>query len=304
MSWMEAERPRAADSACVPVELAVVPKPRDIGGFSVARVLPSARRRAVGAFVFFDQMGPATMPAGQGLDVRPHPHIGLSTITYLFEGEMMHRDSLGTVQRIRPGEVNWMTAGRGIVHSERSPDESRRRDDALWGIQAWVALPRELEECEPSFQHLDSDALPNVQRDGVSVRVIAGGLLGLTSPLKTASEIMYADVRLEGEAAMTLGADYEERGLYLVTGSVEIAGESFDGGQLLVFREGIEVTIRARTESRFMLLGGAPLDGPRHLWWNFVSSNRDRIERAKAAWREGVFPPVPGDDERIPLPER
>ncbi|MBA1145855.1 pirin family protein [Ectothiorhodospiraceae bacterium WFHF3C12] len=303
MSWMEATEPRAGQTACDALELVVVPKPRDIGGFKVSRVLPSARRRAVGPFVFFDQMGPARLPAGEGLDVRPHPHIGLSTITYLFEGEMLHRDSLGTVQPIRPGEVNWMTAGRGVVHSERSPEPARAREQSLAGIQAWVALPLREEECGPAFRHLGVEALPEIDGEGNRLRLVAGGAFGARSPLDTGQDLLYADCRMKAGASLQIEPDYPERGAYLVAGTVEIAGERFDAGQLLVFREGVSVRLDALAETRFMLLGGEPLDAPRFIWWNFVSSSRERIEQAKADWREGRFAAVPGDDEWIPLPD-
>jgi redox-sensitive bicupin YhaK (pirin superfamily) len=286
------------------LEVLVVPRSSDLGGgFRVLRALPSAQRRMVGPFVFLDQMGPADLPAGGGLDVRPHPHIGLATVTYLFDGEILHRDSLGTVQPIRPGELNWMTAGRGIVHSERTPPELRRDPLSLSGIQAWVALPDGQEEAEPDFAHHGAAELPVIEDTGLFLRLIAGSLFGATSPVATRSDLFYADVGLEARRRLALPADHEERAAYLVEGSVEIEGRSFQAGQLLVFRAGIEVVMEASTSTRLMLLGGEPMDGPRHVWWNFVSSSRERIEAAKEDWRAGRFPPVPGETEFIPLPE-
>ena len=285
-------------------EAIVVPRTRDLGGgFEVRRVLPSAQRRTVGPFVFFDQMGPTVLRPGTGLDVRPHPHIGLATVTYLFEGEILHRDSLGTVQPIRPGEVNWMTAGRGIVHSERTPPELRENGTRLFGIQTWVGLPREREEVDPSFVHHAEGELPMVDGEGKRVRLIAGALYGARSPLTVFSDMFYADAALDGGARLELPADNEERAIYIAEGSVDIAGEIFAAGRLLVFRPGAPVTMSAVGPARMLLLGGAPMDGPRHLWWNFVSSSKERIEQAKADWREGRFAAVPGETEFIPLPE-
>jgi len=285
-------------------EAIVVPRTRDLGGgFEVRRVLPSAQRRTVGPFVFFDQMGPTALRPGTGLDVRPHPHIGLATVTYLFEGEILHRDSLGTVQPIRPGEVNWMTAGRGIVHSERTPPELRENGTRLFGIQTWVGLPREREEVDPSFVHHAEGELPMVDGEGKRVRLIAGALYGSRSPLAVFSDMFYADAALDGGVRLELPADNEERAIYIAEGSVDIAGEIFAAGRLLVFRPGAPVTLRAVGPARLLLLGGEPMDGPRHLWWNFVSSSKERIEQAKADWKQGRFAPVPGETEFIPLPE-
>jgi len=289
-----------------PIEAVIVPRASDLGeGFTVLRALPSMQRRSVGPFVFLDQMGPVRLKPGRGLDVRPHPHIGLATVTYLFEGEIMHRDSLGTVLSIRPGDLNWMTAGRGIVHSERSPDALRPAGPSLYGMQAWVALPQEHEETDPSFVHHPAAELPVIQGEGRRVRIIVGTLYGQRSPVHTLSETLYADVQLEAGALLSVPADYAERALYLVEGSLEIAGTNpSDGGRLLVLRSGVEVAARAGAQgARLMLLGGAALDGPRHLWWNFVSSSSERIEQAKADWRERRFAPVPDETEFIPLPE-
>jgi hypothetical protein len=282
----------------------IVPRARDLGGFEVRRALPSARRQMIGPFIFFDQMGPAEFITGQGIDVRPHPHINLATVTYLFEGEIMHRDSLGTEQPIKPGAVNWMSAGRGIVHSERTAPERKAKGQKLFGIQSWVALPRDAEESAPNFAHHDAHALPVIEDSGKSVRLVVGSAFGKTSPVQTASEMIYADIALEAGAAIPIDATHEERGLYLVSGNVEIAGDRFGPGQLLVLRPGDAISVRAATPARFLLLGGAPMDGPRYIWWNFVSSRKERIEQAKAEWKSGKFDTVPGDaEEFIPLPE-
>jgi redox-sensitive bicupin YhaK (pirin superfamily) len=286
------------------VEAFIEPQTRDLGdGFEVRRVLPSAQRRAVGPFVFFDHMGPTVLRPGTGLDVRPHPHIGLATVTYLFEGEILHRDSLGTVQPIRPGAANWMTAGRGIVHSERTPPELRASGARLFGIQTWVGLPRDREEVEPSFAHHAESELPVIEGEGKRVRVIAGDLYGARSPLAVFSDTLYADVALAEGARLEIPTGYEERATYLAEGRIEIAGDTFAAGRMLVLHRGMAATVSAVGPVRLLLLGGEPLDGPRHLWWNFVSSSRERIEQAKADWREGRFAAVPGETEFIPLPE-
>ncbi|HKY05975.1 MAG TPA: pirin family protein [Blastocatellia bacterium] len=299
------EQPGAANNK---IETIIVTRVRDlVGGFKVRRVLPSAKRRMVGPFIFLDQMGPEVLRGGNGLDVLPHPHIGLATVTYLFDGELFHRDSLGSAQPIRPGEVNWMTAGRGIAHSERTPQELRQAGSRLFGIQSWVALPRRYEEAEPTFLHHESGELPFMEGEGKSIRVIAGSLFGLSSPVATLSEMFYADILLGGGAAVSIPREHEERAAYVVEGSVALPaeGERFEAGQLLVFKPGAEVTLRASqpTPARLMLLGGEPMDGPRHIWWNFVSSSTERIEQAKEDWREGRFKAVPGETGFIPLPE-
>jgi redox-sensitive bicupin YhaK (pirin superfamily) len=280
-----------------------VPRARDLGGFEVRRALPSSRRQMVGAFIFFDQMGPAEFLLGQGIDVRPHPHIGLATVTYLLAGEIIHRDSLGSLQPIRPGEVNWMTAGRGIAHSERSGAEARATGAELFGIQTWVALPKAHEETLASFVHHGIADLPLIEDQGGTVRLILGSLYGRSSPVRTFSEMFYADASLPARARMPLDAGHQERGVYIVSGTVEIAGDGFDAMQLLVFRPGDRITITARTPARLMLLGGEPMDGPRYIWRNFVSSSEDRIEQAKLDWKTGRFTPVPDDSEFIPLPD-
>jgi hypothetical protein len=305
MSWQPAKEPEAAAAASTdPVEIAIFPRTRDLGdGFEVRRVLPFASRRMVGPFVFFDAMGPTLFERGQGLDVRPHPHIGLATVTYLFAGEIIHRDSLGNVQPIRPGDVNWMTAGRGIAHSERSDRARLAQEPRLFGIQSWVALPKSDEETAPDFAHHPGATLPVIEGEGTSVRVIAGELFGARAPVRTFSDMFYADVLLDPGARLALPAGHEERAAFLVEGAVDLVGETHAPGQLLVFRPGIEIVLGAADGARLMLLGGAPLDGPRHIWWNFVSSSPERIAAAKADWKAGRFPPVVGETEFIPLPE-
>ena len=304
MSWQSAEEPEAkAPPACKALKSVIVPRPRDIGGFEVRRVLPSLERRSVGPFVFFDQMGPAELAPSQGIDVRPHPHIGLATVTYLFAGTIVHRDSLGSVQAIEPGAVNWMTAGRGIVHSERSDTELRKRRQKLYGIQIWIALPKAREETEPSFAHYAAASLPVIEGEGKTVRIIAGSLYGQASPVTTFSPLFYADATLQAGASLALENEYEERAIYLLEGKAVIQEQVFEPGRLLVFSSGDEITIQATSSARLLLFGGEPLDGLRHLWWNFVSSSRERIEQAKSDWKAGRFAPVPGDAEFIPLPE-
>jgi redox-sensitive bicupin YhaK (pirin superfamily) len=285
------------------IEAVIVPPTHELGdGFQVRRALPSRQRRMVGPFVFFDQMGPTVLRAGTGLDVRPHPHIGLATVTYLFDGEIVHRDSLGTVQPIRPGEVNWMIAGRGIVHSERTAADQRRAASSLFGIQTWVALPRAQEERAPSFQHHAASELPQIDGEGKWLRLIAGSLYGARAPVATLSEMFYADVALTANARLAVATDYEQRAIYVVRGRIDIDGSAFEVSELVVLRPGQPVTVHAEAPARLLLLGGASLDGPRHVWWNFVSSSTERIEQAKIDWRDGRLGSVPGDSEFIPLP--
>jgi redox-sensitive bicupin YhaK (pirin superfamily) len=285
------------------IDLVIEPRIRDLGdGFTVQRVLPFAKRRAVGPWVFLDQMGPVTPAKNNGLDVRPHPHIGLATVTYLLEGEIVHRDSLGTVQRIKPGDVNWMTAGRGITHSERSPDKARDGKHRLWGLQSWVALPMSHAETAPAFAHYEASTLPRILRDGTEITLIAGRLFGKTSPVAVLSPLFYAHALLEASAKLAVPAEHEERGVYVVEGKIALAGQDFSAGHLIVLKPGAEAGIEAVKKSRLLLLGGAPLDGPRHLWWNFVAATPERLEQAKADWQAGRFPPVPGETESIPLP--
>jgi len=271
----------------------------------VRRALPSAQRQMVGPFIFFDQMGPGEFLTGQGIDVRPHPHIGLSTVTYLFEGEIFHRDSLGTALPIRPGEVNWMTAGRGIAHSERTAPERRTGPSRLFGIQSWVALPKGSEESAPSFAHHAASALPRALDGGVALRLVAGEAWGMRAPVAVSSPLFYADAQLEPGAGLPLPDGHEERGVYLLRGSVEVAGVRFEAGRMLLFRPGDRLALTAGEQgARLLLLGGAAMDGPRFMFWNFVSSSRERIEQAKADWQAGRFGAVPGDEaEFIPLPE-
>jgi redox-sensitive bicupin YhaK (pirin superfamily) len=288
------------------LETVVVPRTRDLGdGFEVRRALPSVQKRMVGPFVFLDEMGPSRFEAGRGLDVRPHPHIGLATVTYLFDGEILHRDSVGSVQAIRPGEVNWMTAGRGIVHSERTAPERRRAPSSLAGLQCWVALPKRDEECEPSFVHVDAGQLPQQEGEGATARLIAGEFFGRRSPVDTLSPMFYVDLRLAPGARFDVPPDYPEQAIYVAQGRLDLGADgAFDAGRLLVLRPGVTVTLAAGPEgARAMLLGGEPMDGPRYLTWNFVASSAERIEQAKDDWRAGRFAAVPGETEFIPLPD-
>jgi len=288
------------------LEAQIIPRSHDVGGFEVRRALPAREKQMIGPFIFFDQMGPGEFLTGKGLDVRPHPHIGLSTVTYLFEGEIMHRDSLGFEQPIRPGALNWMTAGQGIAHSERTATALRSHSNRLFGIQSWAALPADQEERAPSFVHHAAEALPVLQDQGARLRLIAGEGWGLRAPVETHWPLFYADLALAPGAACPLPDAHEERGAYVVSGAVEVAGQVFDAGRMLVFRAGDRLAIREAggQGARLLLLGGAVMDGPRHIFWNFVSSRRERIEQAKADWAAGKFPHVPTDDkEFIPLPE-
>ena len=285
-------------------ELSIVPEVRELGdGFNVRRALPSPACRSIGPFVFFDQFGPTAFSAGAGLDVRPHPHIGLATVTYLFDGEIVHRDSLGNEQLIRAGEVNWMIAGRGITHSERTGAQTRRTPTSLAGIQSWVALPQSEEERPASFAHHGARDLPLLEGGGRHIRIIAGTLLGERAAVATLSPMGYADVALDSGATLEFGDEYEECALYVVSGALEAGGKRFESAQLLKPRARERFRLKALLDSRLMLLGGEPLDGPRYVWWNFVSSARERIEQAKRDWRDGRFGLIPGDaQEFIPLP--
>jgi len=305
MSHLTADDPVPGDArSCDAVDVVIVPRARDLGGFEVRRALPSVQRQMVGPFIFFDQMGPALMKAGQGIDVRPHPHIGLATVTWLFDGEIFHRDSLGSAQPIAPGALNWMTAGRGIVHSERTAPAERARERTVWGIQSWVALPKAAEETAPGFLHVASGDLPLIEEPGKAVRLVAGSLYGATSPVATASALFYAQADLDAGARLPLDPAYEERAVYVVEGTIEIAGTAFEAGRLLVLHPGDRITLTALTPARVMLLGGEPMDGPRYIWWNFVASSQERIAAAKEDWKSKRFAIVPGDEaEFIPLPE-
>lgn len=304
MSWQPATDPIFGDKrTCDALELVIVPRLRDLGGFEVRRALPHGKRQMVGPFIFFDQMGPVQLVAGQGMDVRPHPHIGLATVTYLFEGRVTHRDSEGNILEIAPGEMNLMTAGRGIAHSERTPEAVRKAGGGMCGIQSWIALPADAEEIDPSFQHFGLADLPVVSDSGVEARVIAGSAFGKRSAVGMQSEWFYAEVLLDAGASAPLDPDYEERAIYVVDGEIEIAGDRFAGPRLLVFRPGDRITVGAVTPARLMFLGGSAMEGARYIWWNFVSSRKERIEQAKADWRAGRFAPVPGETEFIPLPD-
>lgn len=291
-----------SDLADPAIDLQIVPRVRDLGGFEVQRVLPSARRKMVGPFIFLDRMGPALLAPGRGVDVQPHPHIGLATVTYLSEGELLHRDSVGSVQPIRPGDVNWMTAGKGIAHSERTPETLRAAGPRLTGLQLWVALPRGFEEGEPGFSHHARDVLPVVDGDGLRVRVVAGSFLGVRSPVPLVWETVLADVTMEPGAMLPVSPYHDERALYLTSGVVEIGSRRLEAGPLYVLRPGVSVEVKALAASTLAVLGGEPMDGPRHIWWNFVSSSQERIEQARADWQAGRFQPVPEETERIDAP--
>ncbi|SEW16365.1 hypothetical protein SAMN04488515_1350 [Cognatiyoonia koreensis] len=312
MSWNPALDPHCPIGDEVDaIETVIVPRARDIGGFEVRRALPAPRRQMVGPFIFFDQMGPAEFLTGQGIDVRPHPHIGLATVTYLLKGTIHHRDSLGTDQWIAPGEVNLMIAGNGITHSERIDGEVRQKPQSLFGLQTWLALPDKKEDMAADFIHAGRDALPLLEAEGKQVRLILGEAYGEQAAVATPSEAFYMDVTLDPDAAIPLPSNHEDRGAYVLSGSVTVAGQTFDGGKMMVFRPEDSISMKAGPEgARLMLLGGATMETERFIWWNFVASSRDRIDAAKEAWRagdwkHGRFQLPPGDDEDfIPLPDR
>jgi redox-sensitive bicupin YhaK (pirin superfamily) len=279
-----------------------VPKIHDLGGFTVGRVIPNARRRSVGPFVFFDHIGPATLEGEQPVAVRPHPHIGLATVTFLWEGAMMHRDSLGSVQEINPGDVNWMTAGRGIVHSERTPPRLSNKPHRFHGLQTWIALPKEHEEVAPNFEHHPAATLPQTAVDGVEITIVAGHAFGERSPVRVFSDTLYVSLLFDAGAELRIPAEHAERALYPVEGHLTLDGLTLPNATMAVLEPGSTPLMRAHAKSRVMLLGGAPLDGPRFIWWNFVSSSRERIERAKHDWAHDRFDPVPGETEFIPCP--
>jgi len=292
------------DSGVEEIDLVILPPSRDLGdGFTVRRALPQPQRRMVGPFIFFDQMGPVEMRDGQGLDVRPHPHIGLATVTYLFDGEIMHRDSLGSVQPIRPGELNWMNAGSGITHSERSPDAARHGGSKLFGLQLWVALPADQEESAPTFQHFDASAIPSGEMDGVSVRQIVGRMDGLAAPVKTLSEMVYAEIVMPPGTRYRVPSDQIERAFYLIEGGVTVDGQPFGPSELVILKPHAEIVLGSEQGARLVLVGGEPFPEQRFIYWNFVSSRAERIEQAKADWRAQGFAAVPGEQEFIPLPE-
>jgi redox-sensitive bicupin YhaK (pirin superfamily) len=305
MSFTPSPDPDLGDrAACAAIETLIVPRAVDLGEMTVRRALPSTRRQMVGPFIFFDQMGPAEFLTDQGLDVRPHPHINLATVTYLFEGSILHRDSLGTEMAIEPGAVNWMRAGRGIVHSERTAPEQRSVGQRLFGLQTWVALPEHMEESRPEFVHHGAETLPVIEEGGVTARLIAGEAFGAASPLEPASATLYAELKVAAGRSVPIDPNYAERALYTISGEIEVAGDPFGPGQLLVLRPGDPITVAARSDAVLMLFGGEPMGGPRYIWWNFVSSRRERIEQAKEEWSRGRFDTVPGDEaDFIPLPE-
>ena len=283
------------------VELVIEPNAKDLGGFTVRRVLPSRERRMVGPFIFFDHMGPAEFPPGEGIAVRPHPHIGLATVTYLFEGEIVHRDDLGFVQPIRPGAVNLMTAGSGIVHSERAGDDLDTTS-RLHGIQSWMALPADEQECDAEFVHYPASDLPGFEHAGVRVTVIIGEVFGQASPVAVRAPMLYLELRMPAGSEIEIPADYDERAAYVVEGDVRIDAESLGAGLMAVAREGKALRLSATEDSHVMIVGGAHM-GKRHIWWNFVSTSKDRIEQAKKDWEEKRFGSIPGETEFIPLPD-
>ncbi|CAM3325892.1 pirin family protein [Paracoccus nototheniae] len=311
MSWNPAMEPGCPDAVGVDaIETLIVPRSRDLGGFEVKRALPAPKRQMVGPFIFFDQAGPAELLTGQGVDVRPHPHIGLGTVTYLFKGDFHHRDSTGADQVITPGALNWMVAGRGVTHSERTTATARTGPNSLFGIQTWLALPDGHEDVDASFEHHGKDTLPMIEDQGISVRLILGDAYGKSAPAKMLSETFYADVKLEPGSRLPMPDNHEDRGIYIVDGSIAVAGQEFGSGQMMVFRPGDHITVAAGERgARMMILGGATFNGPRYIWWNFVASSQERIEAAKLEWRsanwgKGRFD-LPADDrsEFIPLPD-
>jgi redox-sensitive bicupin YhaK (pirin superfamily) len=306
MSFFPAKDPVPGDAkSSDAIAHVIVPRSVDLGEFQVHRALPSAQSRMVGPFIFFDHFGPAVFTSGAGMDVRPHPHIGLATVTYLFAGEIVHRDSLGTAIPIHPGAVNWMTAGRGIVHSERTAAERRHGGEPLHGLQLWVALGAKDEETAPAFGHTAAKDIPELAERDMTLRVIAGAFHGLRSPVATLWDTLFAEAQLKAGATLPLDPAYEERAVYVITGEIDIGGAAFGPEKLLVLKPGDRVAVRATRDARVIIVGGAAMDGPRHIWWNFVSSREERIEAAKADWKAGRFPLVPGDTtEFIPLPDR
>ncbi|MDP0925628.1 pirin family protein [Paracoccus onubensis] len=311
MSWNPALTPGCPDEIGPDaIETLIVPRARDLGDFEVRRALPAPKRQMVGPFIFFDQAGPAEFLTGQGVDIRPHPHIGLGTVTYLFRGDFHHRDSTGADQVIRPGELNWMVAGKGVTHSERTSAAGRQGPNSLYGIQTWIALPESHEDIAPTFEHHGKGTLPEIHDEGIEARLILGRAYGETAPAKMYSDSFYLDVTLAARARFPLPKDHEDRGLYITEGSIRIAGQEFEAGQMMVFRPGDEITVAAGDRgARLMALGGETLNGPRYIWWNFVASSRERIEEAKREWRDarwgqGQFDLPPADrDEFIPLPD-
>ncbi len=311
MSFFPGQDPVPGDLQSIDaIETLIIPRTSEVGGLQVRRALPTAKRRLVGPFIFFDRMGPALLRAGEALDVAPHPHIGLSTVTYLLDGNIRHRDSLGTEQVINPGEVNLMTAGRGIVHSERTPEEMRGPPLGISGVQTWVALPERYENMAPEFSNHTVQELPWLQEKEFRIRLMIGDMHGLKSNVPTYSDTLYADVFIEAGRKFHLPAVQEERAIYILSGAVRIAGEVFTDNQLLAFRQGDDIVIEAVPQNfagegaQIMVFGGETMDSRRYIWWNFVSSSKERIEQAKEEWRSRRFDIVPGDaEEFIPLPE-
>ena len=310
MSWNPALTPGCPDDIGPDaIETLIIPRSRDLGGFSVRRALPAPKRQMVGPFIFFDQAGPAEFLTGQGVDVRPHPHIGLGTVTYLYRGDFHHRDSIGSDQIIRPGALNWMVAGKGVTHSERTSEAGRSGPHSLFGIQTWIALPEQYEDIDPTFEHHGKEALPEIKDRGIDAKLILGSAYGETAPAQMYSETFYLDVTLTAHALFPMPDNHEDRGIYITEGSILIAGQSYAAGQMMIFRPGDKITVQAGERgARLMALGGATLNGPRYIWWNFVASSEEKIEEAKREWREarwgqGLFDLPPTDrSEHIPLP--
>ncbi|RNF33535.1 pirin family protein [Paracoccus methylarcula] len=311
MSWNPALTPGCPDEIGPDaIETLIIPRARDLGDFEVRRALPAPKRQMVGPFIFFDQAGPAEFLTGQGVDVRPHPHIGLGTVTYLYRGDFHHRDSVGSDQVIRPGELNWMVAGKGVTHSERTSAEARQGPNSLFGIQTWIALPESHEDMPATFEHHGKQALPEIRDQGIEARLILGRAYGETAPATLYSDTFYLDVTLAARARFPLPTDHEDRGIYITEGSIRIAGQEYEAGQMMVFRPGDQITVSAGDRgARLMALGGETLNGPRYIWWNFVASSREKIEEAKREWQaqqwgQGLFDlPVDDREEFIPLPD-
>ena len=305
MSYQECPNPEEQELEMDNVEKVIIPRTNDIGGFEVMRALPSSKQRLVGPFIFFDQMGPGEFLTGKGLDVRPHPHINLATVTYLFDGEIEHRDSLGTHQTIKPGAVNLMTAGQGITHSERHSQQQRQQKSNLFGIQSWLALPKNKEEMSPDFSHIEKSSLPIIEDNKIKMRLVMGDLHGKKSPTPTYQNTIYADICLEKGAETSIPTKYEEMALYILSGKLKVGDTDYDPEKLLVLNTKHDLKITALEDSRVLLIGGDTMDGERYIWWNFVSSSKDRIEQAKSDWKNGKFSKVPGDEEEyIPLPDK
>lgn len=305
MSYFSAPEPRCERESCPkPISLEIIPRTVDLGGFDVRRVLPSKDKRTVGPFVFWDQAGPGEMLTGKGLDVRPHPHICLSTMTYLFEGNLEHRDSLGNQQIITPGAVNLMSAGRGIAHSERTPKKDREHPHEFFGIQCWLALPLEKEEMAPTFTHYDKSLIPNFEENGLKFRVVSGEYEGLKSPVVSQMEALFVEAKLNSGVDMIIPATAEERAIHILSGEIEVNGVHYGSARMLILASGRAVKVKALADAHVIILGGPALEAPRYLWWNFVASSKERIEQAKIDWKEGRFGKIPGDEvEFIPLPE-